>query len=45
MTLWLSDDPRRVIVQFEADFQIGNVVAQLKSYRPGSPVAAASGVR
>jgi hypothetical protein len=45
MTLWLSEDSRRLIVQFEADFQIGNVVAQLKSYRPGNRVAAASGPR
>jgi hypothetical protein len=40
MTLWMSEDPRRLIVQFEADFKIGNVVAQLKSYRPGTSVAA-----
>lgn len=39
MTLWISDDPRRLIVQFEADFKIGNMVAQLKSYRPGTRVA------
>ncbi|HYG68019.1 MAG TPA: DUF3108 domain-containing protein [Anaeromyxobacteraceae bacterium] len=42
MTLWMSDDPRRLIVRFEADFKIGSMVAQLKSYKPGNRVASAA---
>jgi hypothetical protein len=38
-TLWLSDDPRHVIIRISADFAAGNLVATLKSYRPGTPVA------
>jgi hypothetical protein len=38
--LWVSDDPRHVLVKAEADFAIGSIVATLKSYRPGSQVAA-----
>jgi len=37
--LWLSDDPRHVIVKITADFAVGSLVATLKSYRPGTPVA------
>jgi hypothetical protein len=39
-TLWLSDDPRHVVVRLSADFAVGNLVATLKSYRPGTPIAA-----
>lgn len=35
--LWLSDDPRHVLVQADADFAIGSLVARLDAYRPGSP--------
>jgi len=38
--LWLSDDPRHVLVKASADFAVGSVVATLKSYRPGGQVAA-----
>jgi hypothetical protein len=38
--LWLSDDPRHIIVRITADFAVGSLVATLKSYRPGTPVAA-----
>jgi hypothetical protein len=38
--LWVSDDPRHVLVKAEADFAIGSIVATLKSYRPGGQVAA-----
>jgi hypothetical protein len=38
--LWLSDDPRHVLVKASADFAIGSIVATLKSYRPGTRVAA-----
>jgi hypothetical protein len=37
--VWLSDDPRHVIVRVTADFAVGNLVATLRSYRPGTPVA------
>ncbi|HEX9241240.1 MAG TPA: DUF3108 domain-containing protein [Anaeromyxobacter sp.] len=37
--LWLSDDPRHVVVRIAADFAVGSLVATLKSYRPGTPVA------
>jgi len=37
--LWLSDDPRHVLVRMSADFAVGSVVATLKSYRPGTQVA------
>ena len=39
--LWLSDDPRHVLVQMSADFAVGSIVASLKSYKPGEAVAAA----
>lgn len=38
--MWLSDDPRHVLVRVSADFAVGSIVATLKSYRPGSEVAA-----
>jgi hypothetical protein len=38
--LWVSDDPRHILVKAEADFAIGSIVATLKSYRPGAQVAA-----
>ena len=34
-SLWLSDDPRHVLVRLSADFAVGSIVATLKSYRPG----------
>src|SRR5512138_3497926 len=34
--LWLSDDPRHILVRASADFAVGSVVATLKSYRPGT---------
>ncbi len=37
--MWLSDDPRHVLVRMSADFAVGSIVATLKSYRPGSEVA------
>lgn len=38
--IWLTDDPRHVLVRFSAEFAVGSVVATLKSYRPGTEVAA-----
>jgi len=38
--VWLSDDPRHVLVRMSADFAVGSIVATLKSYRPGTRVAA-----
>ncbi len=38
-SLWLSDDPRHVLVQASADFVVGSIVAKLKAYRPGTQVA------
>lgn len=35
--LWFSDDGRHVLVQADADFVIGSLVARLDAYRPGSP--------
>jgi hypothetical protein len=37
--LWLSDDPRHILVRASADFAVGSIVATLKSYRPGGEVA------
>lgn len=37
--LWLSDDPRHVLVKVTADFMVGSVVAKLKTYRAGTQVA------
>jgi hypothetical protein len=37
--LWLSDDPRHVLVKASADFVVGSIVARLKTYRPGTQVA------
>jgi hypothetical protein len=34
--LWLSDDPRRVVVKITTDFSFGGAAANLTSYRPGS---------
>ncbi len=39
--LWLSNDPRHVLVQMSADFAVGAIVATIKSYKPGTQVAAA----
>ena len=33
--LWLSDDPRHLLVQASADFAIGSLVARLAAYTPG----------
>ena len=38
--MWVSDDPRHVLVRAPADFAVGSIVATLKSYRPGGQVAA-----
>lgn len=38
--MWLSDDPRHVLVRMSAEFAVGNVVATLTSYRPGSATVA-----
>ncbi len=38
-TLWLSDDPRHVLVRASAEFAVGSMVATLKSYRPGAEIA------
>jgi Protein of unknown function (DUF3108) len=37
--LWLSDDPRHILVRASADFAVGSIVATLKSYRPGFRLA------
>jgi hypothetical protein len=37
--MWLSDDPRHVLVRASADFAVGSIVATLKSYRPGGRLA------
>jgi hypothetical protein len=37
--VWLSDDPRHVLVRFSAEFAVGHVVAELKRYTPGTAVA------
>lgn len=37
--MWLSDDPRHILVRASAEFAVGSIVATLKSYRPGSPLA------
>jgi hypothetical protein len=39
--MWLSDDPRHILVRASADFAVGSIVATLKSYRPGGEVATA----
>ena len=38
--LWLSDDARHVLVRATADFAVGSIVAELKSYTPGTELAA-----
>lgn len=38
--VWLSDDPRRLIVQAETVLRFGAMSAQLDSYRPGAALAA-----
>jgi hypothetical protein len=39
--LWLSDDARRILLRAEAEFAVGALVATVRSYRPGGPMAAA----
>jgi hypothetical protein len=39
--LWLADQPGHFLVRASADFAVGSIVAELKSYRPGAQVAAA----
>jgi hypothetical protein len=38
--MWVTDDPRHLLVKMEADFAIGSVVVALKKYTPGAPVTA-----
>lgn len=38
--MWLSDDPRHILVRASADFAVGSIVATLKSYKAGGEVAA-----
>src|SRR5574340_1504813 len=33
--MWLSDDPRHILVRASADFAVGSIVATLKSYKAG----------
>ncbi len=40
--LWLSDDPRHLLVRASAEFAVGSMVATLKSYRPGAQGATAA---
>lgn len=35
LTVWLSDDARRIPVRLEADFLVGSMRATLQEYRPG----------
>ncbi len=37
--IWLADTPDRRLVKASAEFAVGNVVAELKSYRPGTAIA------
>lgn len=37
--LWFSDDARHVLVQADADFVVGSLVARLDSYTPGAAPA------
>jgi len=39
--LWLAEGSGHHMVKASADFVIGSIVAELKSYRPGGPLAAA----
>lgn len=39
--LWLADLPGHFMVKASADFAVGSIVAELKSYRPGAQVAVA----
>jgi hypothetical protein len=38
--MWVTDDPRHLLVKMEADFAVGSVVVALKKYTPGAPVTA-----
>jgi len=40
MWMWLSDDPRHVLVRASADFAIGSMVLVLKRYTPGGAATA-----
>ena len=43
--VWFSDDERRVVVRISTDFSIGRVVADLTSYRPGTPAGDAQALQ
>jgi hypothetical protein len=38
--MWVSDDPRHLLIRAQADFAVGGVVLALKSYTPGAPLTA-----
>jgi hypothetical protein len=38
--MWVTDDPRHLLVRMEADFAVGSVVVALKKYTPGIGVTA-----
>jgi hypothetical protein len=40
--IWLSDDPRRIIVQMKSQLKFGSLNLYLKSYQPGETPSAAS---
>jgi hypothetical protein len=35
--VWLSDDPRRIILKIDAKIKVGSVIAYLREYSSGSP--------
>jgi hypothetical protein len=35
--VWLSDDPRRIILKVDAKIKVGSVIAYLREYSSGSP--------
>lgn len=35
--VWLSDDPRRIVVRIATEFAVGHGTASLVSYQPGTP--------
>ena len=38
LTVWLTDDARRMPVKMKSKVKVGSITAELESYRPGAPI-------
>lgn len=42
--IWVSDDPKRLMLQFQAKIKVGSITGELKEYVEGRPIALATPV-